>query len=139
MTDRKKPTRRKLVCVRALVTRCHLNYKGTIPLYISALSNNKLHCKVCAPNFHCFKFIFKISPLSLLPTTCSQWPQAPWRSKIVTFLICWTYFNTLFFLCQDFFTIFLKNVWFECDNIFSKSNVKMSHLLEIGSNSIETE
>ena len=73
----KKPTHRKLLCVRALVTRCHLNYKGTIPLYISALSNNKLHCKVCAPNFHCFKFIFKISPLSLLPTTCSQSPQAP--------------------------------------------------------------
>ena len=78
-----------------------------LSLYISALSNNKLHYKVCAPNFHCFKFIFKISPLSLLPTTCSQSPQAPWRSKIVTFLICWTYFNTLFFLCQDFFTIFL--------------------------------
>ena len=73
----KKPTHRIYFRVRALVTRCHLNYKGTIPLYISALSNNKLHCKVCAPNFHCFKFIFKISPLSLLPTTCSQSPQAP--------------------------------------------------------------
>ena len=84
----KKAHTQKTICVRALVTRCHLNYKRTIPLYISALSNNKLHCKVCAPNFHCFKFIFKISPLSLLLTTCSQSPQAPWRSKIITFLIC---------------------------------------------------
>ena len=62
MTERKKPTHRIYFHVRALVTRCHLNYKGTIPLYISALSNNKLHCKVCAPNFHCFKFIFSNQP-----------------------------------------------------------------------------
>ena len=105
----KKPTHRIYFRVRALVTRCHLNYKGTIPLYISALSNNKLHCKVCAPNFHCFKFIFKISPLSLLPTTCSQSPQAPWRSKIVTFLIYWEYYMLLFYLCQDFFMNFFQN------------------------------
>lgn len=32
----KKAHTQKTICVRALVTRCHLNYKGTIPLYISA-------------------------------------------------------------------------------------------------------
>ena len=65
-------------------------------LHISVLSNNKLHCKVCSPNFYCFKFFFCISPLHNRPLPVSTNHRLPesrkklllfwWLSKIIKLL-----------------------------------------------------
>ena len=70
-------------------------------LHISVLSNNKLHCKVCSPNFYCFKFIFCISPLHNLPLPVSTNHRLPESRKNYYFSDDLFYYRPFPFSCQE--------------------------------------
>jgi len=72
-------------------------------LHISVLSNNKLHYKVCSPNFYCFKFIFCISPLHNLPLPVSTNHRLPESRKIITFLMIYFIIGLSLFLVKKKF------------------------------------
>ena len=79
----------KNLCEDDSIPRCHLNCRRLFFSYISDLSNNRVHDKVCSPNFYCFKFIiinasahFKIHHCLFAITTSSLEVR-----KISTFLM----------------------------------------------------
>jgi len=88
-------TSHRKICVRTI------RYRGATSIvggyffsYISDLSNNRVHDKVCSPNFYCFKFIiinasahFKIHHCLFAITTSSLEVR-----KISTFLMSWSYY-----------------------------------------------
>ena len=91
------------ICVRTIRYRGATSIVGSYSFsYISDLSNNRVHDKVCSPNFYCFKFIiinasahFKIHHCLFAITTSSLEVR-----KISTFLMSWSYYSFLPIVCQ---------------------------------------
>ena len=94
------------ICVRTIRYRGATSIVGSYFFsYISDLSNNRVHDKVCSPNFYCFKFIiinasahFKIHHCLFAITTSSLEVR-----KIPTYLMSWSYYSSRFWLCQQKF------------------------------------
>jgi len=92
---RYKKTSHRKICVRTIRYRGATSIVGRYSFsYISDLSNNRVHDKVCSPNFYCFKFIiinasahFKIHHCLFAITTSSLEVR-----KISTFLMSWSYY-----------------------------------------------
>lgn len=83
MTKRKKPPQEKTSCegVNDTVPPHLWELSRILPYLIS--SNKELHCKVCGPNYHCFKFIcvivlaeyFVSSPCYTASISCVDLPR----------------------------------------------------------------
>ena len=89
-------------------------------LHISVLSNNKLHCKVCSPNFYCFKFIFCISPLHNLLLPVSTNHRLPESRKNYYFSDDLFNYRPFPFSCQEKILFFLLNPNLSLANLFWK-------------------
>ena len=75
--------------------------------HISVLSSNKLHDKVCRPNFYCFKFISSLVQFHKCPLLTFTNRELSNKFSFITFLIV-TIVNVSVSLVNTFLCFFLK-------------------------------
>ena len=75
--------------------------------HISVLSSNKLHDKVCRPNFYCFKFISSLVQFHKCPLPTSTNRELSIKFSFITFLIE-SIVNVSVSLVNTFLCFFLK-------------------------------
>ena len=86
LKQKTRPHIAKAMWGRVIAVPPHFWEKDSLP-HISVLSSNKLHDKVCRPNFYCFKFISSLVQFHKCPLPTSTNRELSIKFSFITFLI----------------------------------------------------